>query len=74
LAEQNPEFEALAEWAARERDNAVSQIELFGPKGVKAQLVMPDGATQEITQGVLDHQHKNIIAFERLIAALNARP
>jgi hypothetical protein len=66
------EFEALADWAAQERDDALNQIALFGPKGVKAQLVMPDGAVQDITQGVLDHQGKNIAAFERLIAALTA--
>jgi hypothetical protein len=61
----------LAEWAARQRDNALRQIELFGSEGVKALLVMPDGTTQDITSGVLEHQTGNAAMFERLISALS---
>ena len=61
----------LADWAARQRDDALRQIELFGPGGVKALLVMPDGTTQDITAGVITHQTENVAAFERLISALN---
>ena len=43
----------LIEWAIKQRDDALHQIELFSRQGVKAQLVMPDGKVQDITAGVL---------------------
>jgi hypothetical protein len=60
----------LTEWATKQRDDALRQIELFGDQVAKAQLVMPDGTTQDITAGVLSHQKANAEAFERLITAL----
>ena len=60
----------LIEWAIKQRDDALHQIELFSRQGVKAQLVMPDGKVQDITAGVLSHQKANADAFERLITAL----
>lgn len=64
-------IEDLLAWAKGERESALGQIELFGPGGVKAQLVMPDGSTQDITAGVITHQERNIPMFERLIATLS---
>jgi hypothetical protein len=63
-------IEELIEWATKQRDDALRQIELFGHAGVKAQLVMPDGTIQDITAGVLSHQKANAEAFERLILEL----
>jgi hypothetical protein len=64
------EYEDLLNWAMQQRNDALKQIELFSRGGVKAQLVMPDGTTQDITAGVLSHQTANAEAFERLITAL----
>jgi len=64
--------EDLIEWAIKQRDDALRQIELFDREGVKAQLVMPDGTIQDITAGVLSHQTANADAFERLISALKS--
>jgi hypothetical protein len=47
------------------------QLSLFGAAGIKALLQMPDGTTQEITAGVVEHQTRNAAAFEHLIAALS---
>jgi hypothetical protein len=64
----------LLDWALRERDSALRQIELFGSNGVKAMLSMPDGSTQDITAAVLAHQSGNVAVFERLIEALGGSP
>lgn len=60
----------LIEWAKEQREEALRQIDLFGNGGVKAQLVLPDGTTQDITAGVLSHQKTNVDAFTRLVSAL----
>lgn len=60
----------LADWCRNQRAEALRQIELFEAGGVKAMLQMPDGSTQEITSGVLEHQNKNVAMFERLVSAL----
>ena len=62
--------EDLIEWAIKQRDDALRQIEMFGRDGVKAQLLMPDGTSQEITAGVLSHQKANAETLERLISVL----
>jgi hypothetical protein len=63
------ESDDLVAWLHRQRDDAIRQIELFGAGGVRAILQMPDGATQDITSGVLKHQTENMAVFERLISA-----
>lgn len=60
----------LAEWCRNQRAEALRQIDLFGAGGVKALLQMPDGSTQEITSGVVEHQRTNLAMFERIAAAL----
>jgi hypothetical protein len=67
-----PQEMEFIDWANQQREDALRQIELFGPGRVKAQLVMPDGSTQDITAAVLSHQKANVAAFERLILALNS--
>uniref|UniRef100_B0T8V8 Uncharacterized protein n=1 Tax=Caulobacter sp. (strain K31) TaxID=366602 RepID=B0T8V8_CAUSK len=62
----------LIAWCQRQRDEALRQMELFGPGGVKAILQMPDGTTQDITAGVLTHQTENAAVFQRLASALKA--
>lgn len=62
----------LIEWANEQREEALRQVDLFSSGGVKAQLVMPDGTTQDITAGVLSHQKANIDAFTRLVSALKS--
>jgi len=62
----------LIEWANEQREEALRQVDLFSTGGVKAQLVMPDGTTQDITAGVLSHQKANIDAFTRLVSALKS--
>ena len=57
-------------WANEQREEALRQVDLFGNGGVKAQLVMPDGNTEEITAGVLSHQIANVEAFTDLVSAL----
>lgn len=64
--------EDLIDWAIKQRDDALRQIDLFDRGGVKAQLLMPDGTTQDITSGVLSHQKANVAAFERLISRLKS--
>ena len=61
----------LLVWASQERAEALRQLNLFGAAGIKALLQMPDGTTQEITAGVVEHQTRNAAAFEHLIAALS---
>ena len=56
----------LIEWCRGAQKDARDQLELFGAKGVKAALQMPDGTTQDITEAVVRHQTKNLAAFERL--------
>ncbi len=68
----SPETSDLIAWARRERDSSLRQLDLFGPAGLKALLLMPDGTTQDITPGVVEHQLGNIPMFERLIAALDS--
>jgi hypothetical protein len=63
-------YDDLLKWAMQQRSDALQQIELFGSGGVRAQLLMPDGTTQDITARVLSHQTSNAEAFERLIKAL----
>jgi hypothetical protein len=60
----------LIEWANEQREEALRQVDLFSNGGVKAQLVMPDGTTQDITAGVLSHQKANVDAFTSLVSAL----
>jgi hypothetical protein len=60
----------LLDWASHERAEALRQITLFGSIGVKALLQMPDGTTQDIAAGVVDHQNKNVAAFEALVSTL----
>ena len=60
----------LIEWANEQREEALRQVDLFGNGGVRAQLVIPDGTTQDITDGVLSHQKANIDAFTSLVSAL----
>jgi hypothetical protein len=64
----------LLAWASREREEALRQIDLFETAGLKAQLLMPDGSTQDITAGVVAHQTENAAAYEQLIAVLGADP
>ena len=64
------ERDALIDWRRRARGDALRQLELFGPGGVKAMLRMPDGSTQDITDAVVRHQTENAPMFERLMAAL----
>jgi hypothetical protein len=61
----------MIDWATRERDEALRQINLFSSGVIKAILEMPDGTTQDITAGVLKHQTANVPFFERLIEALS---
>ncbi|MES3090013.1 hypothetical protein O6027_00250 [Sphingomonas aerolata] len=60
----------LIEWANEQREESLRQVDLFSNGGVKAQLVMPDGTTQDITAGVLSHQKANVDAFTSLVSAL----
>ncbi|NII56569.1 hypothetical protein [Sphingomonas aerolata] len=60
----------LLEWANEQREESLRQVDLFSNGGVKAQLVMPDGTTQDITAGVLSHQKANVDAFTSLVSAL----
>ena len=62
----------LIEWANEQRKESLRQVDLFSNGGVKAQLVMPDGTTQDITAGVLSHQKANVDAFTRLVSALKS--
>lgn len=64
------ETDELIEWLRSEQEEARRQLTLFGTGGVRAILQMPDGATQDITEGVIRHQTGNIAAFDRLVAAL----
>ena len=60
----------LIKWANDQREEALRQLDLFSNGGVKAQLVMPDGNTEDITAGVLSHQRANVEAFTDLVSAL----
>ncbi len=60
----------LIKWANEQRNEALRQVDLFSNRGVKAQLVMPDGNTEDITAGVLSHQRANVEAFTDLVSAL----
>ena len=60
----------LIEWANEQREESLRQVDLFSNGGVKAQLVMPDGTTEDITAGVLSHQKANVDAFTSLVSAL----
>ena len=60
----------LSKWANEQREEALRQVDLFGNGGVKAQLVMPHGSTEDITAGVLSHQIANVEAFTDLVSAL----
>ena len=60
----------LIKWANEQRKESLRQVDLFSNGGVKAQLVMPDGTTQDITAGVLSHQKANVDAFTSLVSAL----
>lgn len=60
----------IIDWCLSGQKAAREQLELFGAKGVKAVLQMPDGTTQDITEGVVKHQTQNLAAFERLLAFL----
>jgi hypothetical protein len=60
----------LIKWANEQREEALRQVDLFSNGGVKAQLVMPDGNTEDITAGVLSHQRANVEAFTDLVSAL----
>jgi hypothetical protein len=62
----------LIAWATGQREEALRQVDLFGTGGVRAQLVMPDGTTQDITDGVLSHQKENVDAFARIVSALKS--
>ena len=62
----------LIEWANEQREEALRQVDLFSTGGVKAQLVMPDGTTQDITAGVLSHQKANVDAFRDLVSVLKS--
>ena len=63
----------LIEWCLGAQKDARDQLELFGAKGVKAALQMPDGTTQDITEAVMKHQTKNLTAFKRLLAFLQEK-
>lgn len=60
----------LAGWCRDQRAEALRQMDLFGAGGVKALLQMPDGSTQDITSGVVEHQKKSVAMFERIASAL----
>ena len=60
----------LIEWANEQRKESLRQVDLFSNGGVKAQLVMPDGTTEDITAGVLSHQKANVDALTSLVSAL----
>jgi len=62
----------LIAWATGQREEALRQVDLFGTGGVRAQLVMPDGTTQDITASVLSHQKENVDAFSRIVSALKS--
>ncbi|WP_277970536.1 hypothetical protein [Sphingomonas echinoides] len=62
----------VIEWANEQREEALRQVDLFSNGGVKAQLVMPDGTTQDITAGVLSHQKANVDAFTSLVSILKS--
>lgn len=64
--------EDVIEWANEQREEALRQVDLFSNGGVKAQLVMPDGTTQDITAGVLLHQKANVDAFTSLVSILKS--
>jgi hypothetical protein len=64
------EADDLAQWCRNQRAEALRQIDLFGAGGVKALLQMPDGSTQDITSGVVEHQTENVVVFERIALAL----
>jgi hypothetical protein len=63
----------LVDWCRRGQVEALRQTELFGAGGVKALLQMPDGTTQDITAGVIQHQIENVAVLGRLISALAPR-
>ena len=60
----------LIKWANEQRNEALRQVDLFSNRGVKAQLVMPDESTEDITAGVLSHQRANVEALTDLVSAL----
>ena len=59
--------EVLVDWCSKEMSAADQQMELFGPKGVRAVLIMPDGSQQDITPNVLAHQAEN----KEMLAAIS---
>jgi hypothetical protein len=63
--------DALIAWRRKELDASEQQIELFGAKGVKAVLVLPDGVQQDITDRVLKHQREYALRLLELIVALD---
>lgn len=69
-----PEVQELVQWCQGKLESAVSQIDLFEAKGVKALLGMPDGSTQDITDAVIRDLRDNAKGMERLVAVLTARP
>ena len=64
--------DGLIAWANEQHEEALRQVDLFSTGGVKAQLVMPDGTTQDITAGVLSHQKANVDAFRDLVSVLKS--
>jgi len=64
--------DGLIAWANEQHEEALRQVDLFSTGGVKAQLVMPDGTTQDITAGVLSHQNANVDAFTLLMSVLKS--
>ena len=62
----------LIEWCLGEQKDARRQLELFGSGGVRAVLQMPDGTTQDITDGVVRHQTKNLTLFDQLVTVLRS--
>ena len=65
------ERDELIVWASNQRREALRQVDLFSTERVRAQLVMPDGTIQDITAAVLSRQKENVVAFGRLVSALN---
>ena len=67
------ERDDLIAWCQQEQQGARRQLDLFAPDGIRALLQMPDGSTQDITEGVVRHQTEIIAAFDRLILVLSSR-
>jgi len=61
---------SVIEWCKRQKETEASRSEFFTSQGVKAMLQMPDGATQDITEGVITNQRENAAMMDRIIAIL----